>query len=460
MFPSSWFSAHSPQDRSPESDADSNSEEEESPFWGGSASRGSSRTTTTNNTRTASSSRVEEDHADSWPIASTSGNSNSSSTTKGTCSTTYHPDPELRDEEDFDVDDDPYEEEDGEPSKRPRPLRSKTANKIPILIQNPDGSIAEGRPPGYVEKGPRRAAARLGFAHNGLLWGELGAETLGSELGFLYQRHETLFLGLLLTEFFAEIGFFIVYWHNWPQAVEELTVVYGRFRREGVETSLMVAFWLRLVYTVGYYAFAAIVVTTRKPDAFKCFASYSLVGIVLELGVTYLNKFNLVVFFLRLLSYLYSKFLRSVAQHMAVLRADGTVFPQPTFFGPSIGDRLGTDGLGNGPQQQAADGGQQQRSSATLGNSRLRDAPAPSLHEWLAEDDSQLSSRGANGNDDETSRLLMASMFEDSHVGQDGTLTLSEGPPIIDVSGSDRYAGRPYDDRSISRGVHPYSAVI
>ena len=50
-------------------------------------------------------------------------------------------------------------------------------NKNPILIQNPDGTIAEGIPPGYKEKSPRQSP-RIGFGQDGLLWGELEPEAL------------------------------------------------------------------------------------------------------------------------------------------------------------------------------------------------------------------------------------------------------------------------------------------
>ncbi|CAD7945132.1 unnamed protein product [Amoebophrya sp. A120] len=191
----------------------------------------------------------------------------------------------------------------------------------PLLIQNPDGSIARSVPPGYKEKSPKKSP-RIGFASNGLLWGELEEGNLSAELELLYQRHEKMFTALVGFELVVEMGFLALFWFTWGRTVEELETVYGRSRRSGVETALAVAFTCRTVYASIYYLLAVHALKVRKSDAFKLFATFSLLGVVCELFLTYINKFNMVVFFLRLLAYLYSKFLRSVSQHQRLLRGD------------------------------------------------------------------------------------------------------------------------------------------
>eukprot|EP00391_Amoebophrya_sp_Ameob2_P003193 CAMPEP_0179007756 /NCGR_PEP_ID=MMETSP0795-20121207/15337_1 /TAXON_ID=88552 /ORGANISM="Amoebophrya sp., Strain Ameob2" /LENGTH=229 /DNA_ID=CAMNT_0020702765 /DNA_START=43 /DNA_END=732 /DNA_ORIENTATION=- len=167
------------------------------------------------------------------------------------------------------------------PSKLKLPILSGAVEhtsgeqKQPLLVQNPDGSIARSLPPGWREKSPKRSP-RIGFSASGLLWGELEETALTEELDLLYARHEKLFVILLFLELLVEGLYLTLFWCSWQQTVAELETVYGHARKSSLGTTLGVAFGLRAVYSLVYYLLALEAVRRAQSPVFKLFASWSL----------------------------------------------------------------------------------------------------------------------------------------------------------------------------------------
>lgn len=198
------------------------------------------------------------------------------------------------------------------------------------MIENPDGTLVEGLPPGYKEKTPPRST-RIGFSAEGLLWGELEPQNLTEEISFLFHRHESLFIALLAIQFLFESIALCLYIATRESTVQELTIQYGEQREKAIRTIFFSGFFIYLAFFIIYYFIAYLCITRSRKSFYKQFAIVSCFGIGLEVSLTYVNKFNLVIFFLRLLTYIYSKFIRGMISNMNIVSSLNAELP-PEFF--------------------------------------------------------------------------------------------------------------------------------
>lgn len=212
---------------------------------------------------------------------------------------------------------------------RTPPSSEDEAHKnVPIFLENPDGSMLEGVPPGYKDPTPPRSPRGL----NGQPWvlpvgiDDLDAAnglTLAEEVDFIYGRHERLLASLLLVQFLLELAYNFVYvLHSEPSIIEVVTLYRNNISRKTAEVVFWTMFGTQAAYSVGYYSVAIYAIWVKRPHAYRMFANWCLVGIAAQVFLAYINKFNLLVFFLRLLSYIYAKFLQNLSLSLQLL-------PQP-----------------------------------------------------------------------------------------------------------------------------------
>lgn len=184
---------------------------------------------------------------------------------------------------------------------------------IPILLKNPDGTISEGLPPGYKDIIPPpspRMIANAFFADIG------GLEVPEEELEYLYARHESLFQCLVMFELAMDIVFNFLYVSRAPYALAELGMIYV-----GLSTWILArVFWfffvVEVAYCVVYYSVALWTTSGHSAKKYSIFSQLCLGGIVGHVFMAYINKFNLLIFFLRIIAYMYACFLRSLCVSM------------------------------------------------------------------------------------------------------------------------------------------------
>ncbi|CEM14801.1 unnamed protein product [Vitrella brassicaformis CCMP3155] len=187
----------------------------------------------------------------------------------------------------------------------------------PVFFQNPDGSYLEGVPPGYKERTPPRSP-RLPDVNG--WFDELDAPTLGEEFLFIYTRHEKLFLSLLLMELLIEVTFNAMYVYYRNYTVREVAIIYhGVLSLQTLWTIFWVMFAIESAYEVAFYATGFWAVISDRPSAYQWFSQIALFGILGQVVLAYMNKFNLLIFFFRLMAYIYAKFLRNLRQSLALL---------------------------------------------------------------------------------------------------------------------------------------------
>jgi hypothetical protein len=205
------------------------------------------------------------------------------------------------------------------------PLKPKPTY-VPIFLENPDGTITEAIPSDYKSeklKVVRRSSPFLdgndSDGSNGSQSDALAA-SMYQEVDFLYSRHERVLLLLLFTQLTLEVLFDVVYIVRMEPSVMEFLAMYNwRLEKRSAELIFWFIFVLQVTYSVAYYIIAGLAMWTKRPKQYRLFANWSLVGIVALVLLAYVDKFNLLIFFLRLLAYIYARFLQGLTASLLLL---------------------------------------------------------------------------------------------------------------------------------------------
>jgi len=185
----------------------------------------------------------------------------------------------------------------------------------PVFLLHPDGTLAEGIPEGHKESTPPTTPRLEGLAFNGA--------DLSAEFEQVFVRHERLFLSLLLMEFATEVSFNVMYCYYAEYSVREVSLVYHSLTLHGLWVIFWTLFALEVCYMMVYYGVGALAIWKGRPKLYHGFAVVALAGILGQVLLAYMNKFNLLIFFLRLMAYVYAKFLRNLLQSMLLLPETG-----------------------------------------------------------------------------------------------------------------------------------------
>eukprot|EP01067_Filipodium_phascolosomae_P007389 Filipodium_phascolosomae@DN5901_c0_g1_i1.p1 len=179
----------------------------------------------------------------------------------------------------------------------------------PVFIRNPDGSLAQGVPQGYKELAAVRGPTPLfrGFMSPGV-------DSVEHDVNFIYGRHEKLFCTLLGIQLIFEILFDGIYLYFSKSSMDEVRVVYPAMTPQDLWVSFVASAVLDCLYMICYYSVGFLAAAKHKPIYFDIFSTLALIGIIAQLVMAYVNSFNPFIFFLRLLGYLYAKFLSSLLQ--------------------------------------------------------------------------------------------------------------------------------------------------
>jgi hypothetical protein len=204
------------------------------------------------------------------------------------------------------------------------PLKPK-ATHVPIFLENPDGTITEAIPSDYKSE-KLKTSRRSPFFDGNDSDGSNGSQSdalaasMYQEVDFLYSRHERVLLLLLFTQFTLEVLYDVVYIIRMEPSVMEFLAMYNwRLDKRVAELVFWFIFVLQVTYSVAYYIIAALAMWTKRPKQYRLFANWSLVGIVALVLLAYVDKFNLLIFFLRLLAYIYARFLQGLTASLLLL---------------------------------------------------------------------------------------------------------------------------------------------
>lgn len=192
----------------------------------------------------------------------------------------------------------------------------------PMFLENPDGTITEAVPsdrPDAIKK-PYGGGDAADGDIEGTDGSDDGLATAYQDFECLYCRHERIFLVLLSLQLSLEILYGFVFVVRMEPSIMELRTMYDlQVSHKSAKEVLWALFGAEVVYSLVYYIFVGLAIWTRRPKRFQVFATWSLGGAVFLALLAYVGKFNLPIFFLRLLTYIYARFLQGLTSSLMLL---------------------------------------------------------------------------------------------------------------------------------------------
>ncbi|CAK9060514.1 unnamed protein product [Durusdinium trenchii] len=193
----------------------------------------------------------------------------------------------------------------------------------PIFVENPDGSITEAVPSDAKQSRPKsdRSRRENGDADSDSSGtGSNGGISMTQEVEFLYSRHERVFMLLLFIQFLLESLYIAVFIVRMRPSMFELEAMYNwEISSKSAEVILWTTLLIQIVFGMVYYTMATLAICTKRPKHFQMFAKTCLCGVVGLVLLAYADKFNLPIFFLRLLAYIYARFLQGLTASILLL---------------------------------------------------------------------------------------------------------------------------------------------
>jgi len=201
-----------------------------------------------------------------------------------------------------------------------------------IYIENPDGSLAMGLPPHLqlpaAPKSPRIKMSRsdrpLLSTMPAALREGLGSDGFGAISPINYEWHERCFCGLLLVELLVEIVYVLLLYHGARHSIQEVFEAYQVLPIQSLWLLFWIQFFCEVSYLKLYFCMGFTAVVKHKPRVYSWFSNLALVGIIVQVFFSYMNKSNLLVFAFRLSSFVYARFMRGMLDQLFLMRSDFT----------------------------------------------------------------------------------------------------------------------------------------
>lgn len=184
----------------------------------------------------------------------------------------------------------------------------------PVFVQNPDGSLVQGIPPGYREQTPPSTPRQQVT--------DPTITVLNADIVRVLARHETLFLSMLLLQLVVECVFESMHIKYREDAIFELTLIYPSFSVAVLRFMYWFAFVGEIVYSIAFFTLGVLAAFKSKPRLYQRFSTVALIGTLGQLPLAYLNRFNLLIFFLRFISYAYARFQWNLLHGIGLLREE------------------------------------------------------------------------------------------------------------------------------------------
>jgi len=184
----------------------------------------------------------------------------------------------------------------------------------PVFLEQPDGSLAQGVPPGFREQTPPSTPRQH--------LNEPVVALLNVDIVRVLARHETLFLMLLLLQLVVESVFETIHIKYREDALFELSLIYPSLSKPVICTLYWVAFVGETAYCIAYFGLGVMAAFKSKPALYQRFSTVALIGTLGQLPLAYLNRFNLLIFFLRFISYAYARFQWNLLHGIGLLREE------------------------------------------------------------------------------------------------------------------------------------------
>ncbi|EWS72955.1 transmembrane protein, putative (macronuclear) [Tetrahymena thermophila SB210] len=135
----------------------------------------------------------------------------------------------------------------------------------------------------------------------------------------LYIRHNICFLLFLIVQLIVEGVFQYLTYKFREKTIKELQVVYDKLEVSQIESIFLFLFYTNILYLSVYYLIGFLASLKKSYNLLYYFSIISIVGLSLEIILSYINEFNIMIFFLRVIAYVYSKFLSHLLLQLLLL---------------------------------------------------------------------------------------------------------------------------------------------
>jgi len=135
----------------------------------------------------------------------------------------------------------------------------------------------------------------------------------------LFQRHQRYFACFLVLILITETMFEIFAFQDKDRGILVLMTAYKTREIETLEKIYMASIISQIVYMVVYYILGFAAVYKRSVKLYSWFATVSLVGLIMELFFAYTNRFDISIFLLRFVGFVYSRFVNQLLVSLLLL---------------------------------------------------------------------------------------------------------------------------------------------
>jgi len=187
----------------------------------------------------------------------------------------------------------------------------------PIVFENPDGSVSLGLPPGVSLPSPPRSPRQL--VSSGAAEALLRSPADFVDIEARFRRHLRYFSVLLFAELLIDSLFSVLYASSAQHSVYEVSLVCRNVPMSMLRAIFWGLFLVEISYLKAYYGFALTALHKNSMRSYAWFSSTAMIGIISQVLFAYMNRLNIIVFMLRLCSYVYSKYLRKQLEQASIL---------------------------------------------------------------------------------------------------------------------------------------------
>ena len=177
-----------------------------------------------------------------------------------------------------------------------------------LVLENPDGSFSHALPSGTHYKRASTETPPLDRSNGDwVIWDPILMERIEQ----LYGKHERVFILLLVFQFMFENAFNLLLLKHREDTVAEIGKVYPFLSQYGD-----ICFWIIMSITILfeciYYISGGLAVWERRSVYMRVFTDIAIVGIIGQIFFAYINRFNLIIFFLRFVIFTHARFLFAI----------------------------------------------------------------------------------------------------------------------------------------------------
>jgi hypothetical protein len=176
-----------------------------------------------------------------------------------------------------------------------------------LVLKNPNGTLSQAIPTDNKSERTSVISSHVSIEAN-----------QADDLVENWLKHRNFFIVFLTVELLLEAMFSVFEVIYSGSAISDLHDVYGTDAPEitYLYWSLFIA---NIVYAVVYYTFGYYSIWSRQVKTLQYFSYYALIGILGQVFLAYLHKFNLLVFFIRLLIYVYARYIIGMLTNILLL---------------------------------------------------------------------------------------------------------------------------------------------